>query len=150
MVWDSEQWNAEEISSPERDDYIVYRLIESASRKSVYIGVVLSRQYRKRFFRHYTDDVRSPWHAHQWPADIYQGSCEQWPYRPDIIEHLNGFTRLEALAAQQYWWEKYCGAKGLLKNGQQPLPRSRFIVLRGKGCWDGYLKGFPNGWVPIV
>lgn len=150
MAWCSEQWNSEEISSPERDDYTIYRLIENASRKSVYIGVVLTRLYRKRFFRHYTDDVRSPWHSHQWPADIYQGPSEHWPYRPEIIEQLKGFTRLEALAAQQYWWEKYCGMDGALKNSQQPLSRSHFILLRGKGCWDGYLKGFPNGWTPTL
>lgn len=143
-------FHSEDMTSPQRDSYTLYRLIEKSTRKSAYVGLVLTRRYRQSFYRHYTDDVRSPWHAHQWPAGIYQRSSEYWPYYPDIIEHVRNFTRLEARAAQQYWWERYRGDIGLLKDHPQPLSRTQFMLLRGKGCWDGYLKGFPNGWAPSL
>ena len=130
--------------------FVLYRLIERRSGDTVYVGVVLSRDYPFQFVRHYTDDLKMPWHQHQLPPGSYCGPKSSWPYRHEAIETLSGFTYLEAVAAQQFWWEHYGGGCGRLPLQTQPLLRTEFILMRGKGCWEGYLKGFPNGWVPSV
>lgn len=133
-----------------RANYTVYRIIEQARQRSVYVGVCLQAHYPQVFVRHFTDDLRAPWHRHQVVRGAYQRPMAVWPFFPQVIENVRGFTALEAVAAQQYWWE-YHGGRRLLKwQCQPPMPRSQFIVLRNEGCWDGYLKGFPNGWVPQV
>ncbi|GAB3109106.1 hypothetical protein G8770_23175 [Aestuariicella hydrocarbonica] len=141
--------NAPLILNNRLDDYTLYRLVHRAENSSVYVGVVRSKYYDRRFFRHCADDLDAPWHMHQFPSGTYQQPEENWPYYSAVIEKVFDFTRFEAAAAQQYWWEKYGGVKGSLKFAKQPLSRTQFILLRGKGCWDGYVKGFPNGWAPV-
>lgn len=114
------------------------------------MGMVPSHLYNNRFRLHYTEDLRMPWHYHKLPKGSYSGSIKNWPFYPGIIETINNFTFFEAIAAQQYWWEHYGGLKGRLMNDSLPLKRTQFILFRGKGSWNGYLKGFPNGWVPQI
>ncbi len=130
--------------------FTLYRLVEGISDTTVFVGVVLCRDYPMRFVRHYTDDLRMPWHQHQLPLGSYHGPRSSWPYRQESIEVLSGFTHFEAVSAQQFWWEYYGGLRNELSLQPQPLLRSEFILMRGTGCWEGYLKGFPNGWVPAI
>lgn len=136
-------------SSRRQYPFTVYRLIEKESLGTVYVGVTLNREYPMQFVRHYTDDLKMPWHHHQVPIGSYHGPKSSWPYRHESIEILSDFTHFEAVSAQQFWWEYYGGHLGKLLFQPQPLLRTEFILMRGKGCWEGYLKGFPNGWVPV-
>jgi hypothetical protein len=136
------------LSDPRRRDYSIFRIVSRSQAKTLFVGLCEGGNFVQAFSLQLTKDVRAPWHWQQVPFGSYDRPIECWPFYPELLEHVKAFTRFEAAAAHQYWWEYYGGYRQCLINCEQPLTRTEFIVQRGKGCWDGYMKGFPNGWVP--
>lgn len=142
------QSSSDRLVSRDLSNYVVYRIVEQADTKTRYVGICHENDFTQCFSTHITRDLWAPWHWQQVPFGCYDRPKEFWPFYPQAVESLIQFTCFEATAAHQYWWEYFGGFSNKLLNTKQPLRRTEFILGRGKGCWEGYMKGFPNGWVP--